>query len=107
VIWPVVSHDPRGKKATETVGFSAQRLSHDPRALTLSENIIRRHMTAGQRAMATAMIYPEGTPGKKSKTSLASKEVGFSAARLSQARTVLRYSQPIAEAVCQLTGSCR
>jgi hypothetical protein len=53
--------------------------------------------------MATAMIYPVGTPGKKSKTSLATKVVGFSQARLSQARAVLAHWPPIATAV--LAGS--
>src|SRR5215217_4063049 len=44
--------------------------------------------------MAWAMLYPERKQGKRTDikagpTSLGSKEVGFSAARLSQARTVL------------------
>ena len=74
---------------------------HDPKAFILSANINRRHMTAGQRAMATAMIYPEpekGGRGKKSAVNpLGAKQ--FSAERLSLARAVLRQSRPLAEAV--------
>jgi hypothetical protein len=54
----------------------------------------RRHMTGGQRAMATAMLYPEKSPGKKSAASFPGKEV--SATFLSKARTVLR-DQALAE----------
>ena len=36
---------------------------HDPKAFILSVNIKRRHMNAGQRAMATAMIYPKPQNG--------------------------------------------
>jgi hypothetical protein len=41
------------------------------KAFIVSDNIKRRHLNAGQRAMAVAMMYPEGTPGKKTETSLA------------------------------------
>lgn len=71
---------------------------HDPKAFILSSNITRRHMTAGQRAMATAMIYPKGTQGKKTGTSSATKEAA-SAGRISMARTVLRHSLPLAQRV--------
>jgi hypothetical protein len=50
--------------------------------------------TAGQRAMATAMLYPEKSPGKKAATSSATE--GVSMSRLSYARTVLR-DQALAE----------
>jgi hypothetical protein len=50
--------------------------------------------TAGQRAMATAMLYPEKSPGKKTGTSSATE--GVSMSRLSYARTVLR-DQALAE----------
>jgi hypothetical protein len=53
-------------------------------------------MTAGQRAMATAMLYPEKSPGKKTATSSATE--GVSTSRLSYARTVLR-RQDFAERV--------
>jgi hypothetical protein len=69
----------------------------DPRAFILSMNLKRRHMSAGQQAMAHAMIYPEpekGGRGKKSKNS--TETLGFSAMRLSQARTVLSHSRDVA-----------
>lgn len=63
----------------------------DPAAFIASANINRRHLTKGQQAALRAMLYPE--PGKGGRGNqenvLQSKE--FSAARLSQARTVLRY----------------
>ena len=62
---------------------------HDPKALILSVNINRRHMSAGQRAMA--MIYPEPLQrgrGNKATKDLESKS--FSSARLSQARPYRR-----------------
>jgi hypothetical protein len=69
----------------------------DPRAFILSMNLKRRHMSAGQQAMAHAMIYPEpekGGRGKKSRNS--TETLGFSAMRLSQARTVLSHSRDVA-----------
>ena len=48
----------------------------------------RRHMTAGQRAMAVAWIYPE--PQKVRRKGSSPLEIkGLNAGRLSQARTVL------------------
>jgi hypothetical protein len=61
-------------------------------------------MTAAQRAMATAMIYPEPEKrgrGNKSEKDFAAKS--FSSARLSKARAVLKHSPPIAQAI--LAGS--
>ncbi len=40
----------------------------DPAAYVISANIHRRHMTAGQRAMAVAIIYPEPVKGGRGKT---------------------------------------
>jgi hypothetical protein len=72
----------------------------DPKAFILSVNIKRRHMNAGQRAMATAMIYPKGTQGKKTSTSSATKEdQSVSAAGLSRARSVLAFSPVLAASV--------
>jgi ParB-like nuclease domain len=59
----------------------------------------RRDVTAGQRAMAMAFLYPEpdkrgrGNKGKSTETS------GFSQQRLRAARQVLRYSREVAEEV--------
>jgi hypothetical protein len=87
-------------KACEIAGIEpAVRMfeGDDPRAFILSMNLKRRHMSAGQQAMAQAMIYPEpekGGRGKKSKNS--TETLGFSAMRLSQARTVLSHSRDVA-----------
>ena len=49
-------------------------------------NINRRHLSAAQRAMAVAMIYPEAEKLKrKGAGSLLSKDQGFSSTRLSGA----------------------
>lgn len=77
-----------------------QLVGEDPTAFVMSSNIHRRHMTKGQRAMAVAMIYPEPAKVKrKGSGSLESKELGFSSAMLSQARTVLSFSRPLAQSV--------
>jgi len=87
-------------RACEIAGFEPTvRMfeGDDPRAFILSMNLKRRHMSAGQQAMAHAMIYPEpekGGRGKKSKNS--TETLGFSAMRLSQARTVLSHSRDVA-----------
>lgn len=80
-----------------------EHLDGDPKAFILAANVKRRHMTAGQRAMATAMIYPEAEKGGRGKKSLVTKE--FSGERLSKARAVLRYSRPEAERVLAGTFS--
>jgi len=51
------------------------------------------NMTAAQRAMATAMIYPKAEQahrGKRSEQAKLLEAKSFSSARLSQARTVLQ-----------------
>ncbi len=61
----------------------------DPTAYVISANIHRRNLTTGQRAMAFAKIYPK--PEKlRRKGSSPSKTEGLAAARISEARTVLR-----------------
>lgn len=54
--------DKRGRgnkgKAAASAGFSERRL-RDARAVLADNRINRRHMTAAQRAMAVAMMYPE------------------------------------------------
>ena len=37
----------------------------DPTAHVLSANVHRRHLTSSQKAMAYAMLYPDGEPGKR------------------------------------------
>jgi len=73
----------------------------DPTAYILSANINRRHLSKGQRAMATALIYPEAKKegrGKKSNLKL-----HFTKMHLSRARMVLKHAEDLANAV--LTGS--
>lgn len=49
--------------------------------------------------MALAMIYPDPEKGGRGKKANSSETKGFSAARLSQARSVLRHSRALAEDV--------
>lgn len=59
----------------------------------------RRDLSAGQRAMAMALLYPEpDKPGRGNKGK-ARESTGFSQDRLRQARQVLRYSRELAEQV--------
>jgi hypothetical protein len=72
----------------------------DAAAFIVSANLARRNLNKGQQAIALAMIYPEpekGGRGNKAKNLLGTE--GFSAARLSQARSVLRHSRALAEDV--------
>lgn len=76
--------------------------SADPVAFILSNNIARRHMTKGQRAMAVAMIYPEpeaNTGRARSKNGLEIKPFPINRGLLSQARTVLRVLPHLASRV--------
>jgi ParB-like nuclease domain len=70
-------------------------------ALIVSENIRRRHMSKGQRAMAVAMTYPEPEKGGRGEKSQINSELssGFSARYVNQARTVLREDPESAKAV--------
>jgi hypothetical protein len=67
----------------------------DVDAFIVSENINRRHMTKGQKAMAVAVLYPDSQQGKR--TSLKINEVSGGYVR--QARTVLRYAPEYKAAV--------
>lgn len=73
----------------------------DPVAYIISTNVQRRHMTKGQRAMAVAMIYPEGERGGRGKVSAANREVSsqFSVRLVQQGRMVLRWAPELADAV--------
>ena len=62
----------------------------DPRAFIVSCNVERRSLTAGQKAMAVALIYPhEGKGGRGKKENLA-ESAGFSGRTLRDARIVVR-----------------
>ena len=43
-------------------------VDEDATAFVLSVNVNRRHMTAGQRAAARALLQPEGEKGGRGKT---------------------------------------
>lgn len=69
----------------------------DPVAYIWSANAERRQMTKGQLAMAWAKIYPDPEKGGRGKNSIAT--IGFSAQRLSHARTVLREAPDLVDQV--------
>jgi ParB-like chromosome segregation protein Spo0J len=73
----------------------------DVRQVILAENVERRHMTKGARAMAVAMLYPQAERGrgKKDPAKNAQKVGLFGNELLRQARTVLDHSKPLAESV--------
>ena len=55
-----------------------------------SVNLARRHMSAGQRAMALAMLYPDPAKAGRRKNGSATEPLNVSKSRLSNARAVLR-----------------
>lgn len=77
----------------------------DVSAFIVSVNLARRNLTAGQRAMALAMIYPEPQRGKKidpellKKVKTLGKTQNAGQVRLSQGRAVLRHSRSLAQEV--------
>jgi ParB-like chromosome segregation protein Spo0J len=70
--------------------FDQLKEGEEPAAFIVSANLQRRHMTAGQRAMALAMIYPEAAKLRRSGLSVTERQ-NVTAERLSLARLVLRY----------------
>lgn len=71
----------------------------DPRDFIIAQNINRRHMTKGQRAMAVALIYPEPDKRGRGNKGKSSDSDGFSQTRLREARAVLRFSPELAQQV--------
>ena len=68
----------------------------DASAFVLSVNVNRRHMTAGQRAAARALLQPDGEKGGRGKTLTNSGEFSRAEANaISQARLVLRFDKPL------------
>ena|SRR5277367_3533352 len=55
----------RARKAVATGKAQFAKLNgHDPVAYIVSSNVERRSLTAGQKAIATALIYPETKRGR-------------------------------------------
>lgn len=71
----------------------------DPLAFILSANIARRHLTKGQQAMATALLYPLPEQGKRSDLLNNSTSAGPDRGSLSKARAVLANAPELAALV--------
>ena len=73
----------------------------DALAYIASTNLRRRNLSKGQQAMALAMIYPEPARGRGNKDDArkGAESASFSYRRLKQARSILHFSRPMAEAV--------
>jgi hypothetical protein len=71
---------------------------HDPKAFILSVNINRRHMTAGQRAMAVAIIYPKPAASRHERRNIPPAGSADDSS-LAKARAILRHSRSLADAV--------
>jgi hypothetical protein len=70
---------------------------HEVVGFILSQNVNRRHLSAGQRAMAVAVAYPEPEKGGRGKKRLG--DLNPSAERLSLARTVPHFAPDLVDAV--------
>ena len=68
----------------------------DPLAFIVSCNVERRSLTAGQKAIATALIYPNGGKGGRGKKGNPAESAGFSDRFLRDARAIVRWSRPTA-----------
>lgn len=64
-------------RATGVVAIFHDRIRDDDEAvaLILSVNITRRHLSAGQRAMATAFAYPKPARVKRAGSSVAKEQI--------------------------------
>lgn len=78
---------------------------HDALAYIVSANLARRNLTKGQQAMAYAMIYPDAEKRGRGNKAKSAATAEFSGRRLRDARTVLRHSHKLAEAVIKGTIS--
>ena len=81
--------------------FAALANGQDPVAFIMSANIERRSLNQGQRAMITAMAYPEKASigGKREKGKSSQIICGASAEFVRQARTVLEKAPDLADNV--------
>jgi hypothetical protein len=70
----------------------------DPVAYILSANVLRRHLSKGQQAMAYAIAYPEATErGGRGKTAVSN--TAFSSEYITKARFVLHHAPDLAAKV--------
>jgi hypothetical protein len=91
-------------KACELLGIAPRTAplgARDPIALIMSENMMRRHMNAGQRAILLAKVYPDPATLKRKDNGAGSvlNTDQFSPATLSHARTVVRHAPDLADQV--------
>ncbi|MER8602345.1 hypothetical protein NKH48_00885 [Mesorhizobium sp. M1233] len=92
-------HEARILRDAEEVEPRFERLNGvDIAALILAENVERRNLTAGQRAMARAMLTRDVKPGERTDLSVAEKST-VSPAYVSAARYVLRHDEALARSV--------
>jgi hypothetical protein len=86
-------------KACEIAGVtpSYAQFEGDPTAFIMSENIKRRHMNAGQRAILTAKVYPN--PEERGRGNKSVLNTDFSSGLLSHARTVVKHAPDLADQV--------
>jgi hypothetical protein len=84
-----------------------ETLSGDPLPYIYSANVKRRHLSKGQQAMLTAMMFPDdggkGGRGKKDQRTNPEETAGFSERRLKQARQILSHSPALAEDIIKGT----
>jgi hypothetical protein len=73
------------------------------KAYIVGENIRRRHLNAGQRAILIAIAYPEPTPGKRTDLEQNVPGAGIRTTTLSQARTIVKWMPGLVEDI--LAGS--
>jgi hypothetical protein len=81
-----------------------ETMSGDALQYIHSTNIKRRHLSKGQQAMLTAMLFPEPERGrgKKDEAKIKGAETApFSYRRLADAREVLRHSEALAKDIIQ------
>lgn len=71
----------------------------DPVAYILSTNITRRHLSKGQRAVATAMLYPDPATLKRIGSGSLETKDQISGGYVSKARTILRWAPELADVV--------
>jgi ParB/Sulfiredoxin domain len=85
-------------KACEMAGVKPNIVVYDgdPVAFILAANITRRHLNAGQCAMIIALARPEPEKCGRGRPSQLSNLEGYSAARLSEARKIIRHSRDLA-----------